>query len=68
LTSSSKDGKGKKDLNLLIARSNILEIHKLDKNGFQSVVDLELFGHISVLKTIEIRTEEMEKDLLFIVT
>eukprot|EP00889_Picochlorum_renovo_P004265 jgi/Picre1/31295/NNA_006648.t1 len=57
---------GSSDVNLIVAKSSRLEIHRLTEEGLQGLIDVPLYGRISVLELF--RPETFEKDVLFILT
>lgn len=54
------------DLNLVISKCTRLEIHRLTPEGLQGMVDVPIYGRISVLRLF--RPPGQAKDLLFLLT
>ncbi|KAI1309419.1 DNA damage-binding protein 1 [Halotydeus destructor] len=54
------------DLNLLIAKSNRLEMHLVTPEGLRPLKEVSIYGRIAVMKLF--RPEKEKKDLLFLLT
>lgn len=57
---------GPDDINLIVAKSTTLEIHKVGPDGLTSMVDTDIYGRVLSLKLMRIRGEDT--DVLFVST
>jgi len=65
---TSEPAGGNYDHNLILAKSNRLEVYKLTQEGLERVIEVNLFGTISFLVTIPEHSHCDSRDLLFVGT